>query len=155
MASLNWKTLKPRTRLQVYIALGISLFLMIVVPLVGWFNTLVSDTRFNDYVASNAQNAVDNNFIIVGINITEVTASKMSSRITLFPSGSFSLTPNDPYMRLQSDINITLDNTVQKVLGGSPFPSFTYDFPVIEGNPNRYPLDRYTAQSFIGANQGG
>ncbi|KAI8849237.1 hypothetical protein BC829DRAFT_391805 [Chytridium lagenaria] len=159
-----------RRIIQYSIIAGLTVFLAVVVIVVGWFNIQEGNTRnsrtgstfgLSKFNASQTRFAVDNtldqdvkdcfnkNYIFVRINVTTIDtlANSFKARVSFLPCGDYVMTTNTQggLPMLKSDLNITFDQTSLFFKARSIMPASEVVLSFANNDVNSYPFDKYAS----------
>lgn len=149
------KTIKNRTIYQLAIASVFLVGLAVIVPTLAILNNRIGLERQTSY--SKGQNdpalVADNwDGAIIWANVSQVssTAFTISVRFTIDPSGKYASRIGQGLSVFQSPVTLRCGSKSVKFDGSDILRSAEATFPIIEGDPNQYPFDKYISDFVFG-----
>jgi hypothetical protein len=153
------RAIKPRTQCQLVIAAFVILLLLIAVPTVSILNNNYSTVRRTDYKTGKVdplQRPDDFNGVLVWANVTAIdtVGFTIRTRFSFHPIGNLGqdLMPN--FQVFKDRIEFTTQRKKTFFDGEDILPSVDQSYPIILGDPNRYPFDEYSSEFIFNLKNG-
>jgi hypothetical protein len=157
--NLCGRAIKPRTQCQIIIAAVVILILLIAVPTVSVLNNKYSTVRRTDYIAGKVdplKRPSDFNGVVVWANITgiDTAAFTIRARFSFHPVGTYSKELMPELLVFEDPVEFTTQRRKTRFDSEDILPSADQSYPIIIGDPNRYPFDEYASEFIFNLRRG-
>jgi hypothetical protein len=149
--NLCGRQIKPRTQCQLLIATIVMVFLIVAVPTVSVLNANNSTVKRFDYRSGKVDplsRGSDFDGIVVWANITAVDTAGFAvrARYSFHPKGSISTELIQDLRVFSEPVTFTTQRRKTRFDSEDVLPSTDASYPIILGDPNRYPFDEYQSE---------
>lgn len=148
------RNIKPRTQCQILLATTFLTLLAIAVPLFSIMNTKYSTLKSTNYKHADIDplNTPKNfNGAVIWANITIIDTAKfqVKTRFSIQPVGDYASQIGQGLAVFKNQVEFTTQRKKSKFDDNDILASVEATYPIVLGDPNLYPFDRYASEFVI------